>query len=278
MKTSMNMLLWTPDMGPEHFPILADLKAAGFDGVEFTLNPSRDEAHFAAIRAELDRLGLERTAINAPMPDQNPIHPDAAVRANGVEHLKWCVRQAAEMGCRVLGGPLHSAYGVKTGAPPTADEKAWCAAAMRAAAEEAEGAGVTIACEYLNRFESYFLSTAADALALVRSVDHPNFKMLWDTHHAHIEEKNIAGAIAACGDAIAHVHVSENDRGTPGSGQVAWQETFTALKAAGYDGWLTIEAFSRSDVAFANAIGVWREFDAPRDVYEQGLAFMQRSW
>jgi D-psicose/D-tagatose/L-ribulose 3-epimerase len=278
LKTSMNMLLWTPDMGPEHFPLLADLRAADFDGVEFTLNPARDAAHRRALVDELDRLGFERTCINAPLPEQNPVSPDRAVRARAIEHLRWCVNTAAEMGCRVLGGPLHSAYGVKTGAPPTDDEKGWCADAMRAAAEEAERADVVIACEYLNRFESYLLSNAADALDLVRRVEHPRFRMLWDTHHAHIEEKDIARSIGACGAQIAHVHVSENDRGTPGSGQVAWRATFDALKAAGYDGWLVIEAFSRSDVAFANAIGVWREFDPPRDVYEQGLAFMRESW
>jgi len=100
----------------------------------------------------------------------------------------------------------------------------------------------------------------------------------YDTHHMHIEEKNVTRAIESVASELRHVHISENDRGTPGSGQVAWKETFAALKSVGYDGWLTIESFSRLDPDFAGAIHVWRDFDACEAIYTDGLKFIRDSW
>src|SRR5438445_13585712 len=101
----------------------------------------------------------------------------------------------ATLGGEILCGPYHSPLAVFSGAGPTADEKSRAADVLRHAAEHAVGAKVTLAIEYLNRFECYFLTTAADALALVKAVDHPHFRTMYDTCHAHIEEKQAAPAI-----------------------------------------------------------------------------------
>jgi D-psicose/D-tagatose/L-ribulose 3-epimerase len=150
---------------------------------------------------------------------------------------------------------------------------------MRRSAEYAQQAKLTLAIEYLNRFECYFLTTAADAKALVKAVNHPNFKMMYDTFHAHIEEKDVFKTLANCLPETIHVHISENDRGTPGTGKVHWKETFQALRKGGYDGWLTIEAFGRSLPALAAATKVWRDlFPHPEEVYTQGFRFMKVMW
>ena len=117
---------------------------------------------------------------------------------------------------------------------------------LRQAAEHAAQAKVQLGIEYLNRFECYFLTTAADAVELVKAVNHPSFKTMYDTFHAHIEEKSQAGPIRTVAPCFGHVHISENDRGTPGTGQVRWDETFKALKEVEYDGWMVIEAFGRA--------------------------------
>ena len=138
---------------------------------------------------------------------------------------------------------------------------------------------ITLVVEYLNRFECYFLTTAVDAKALVQSVNHPNFKTMYDTFHANIEEKNPGTAIAALGSDMVHVHISECDRGTPGTGMVHWDETFAALKKANYNGWLTIEAFGRALPDLAAATKVWRDlFPSPEDVYTNGLKFIKQKW
>src|SRR5262249_13975302 len=99
--------------------------------------------------------------------------------------------------------------------------------------------------------------------------------MMYDSFHAHIEEKSQAKAIASCAAETIHVHVSENDRGVPGTGQVAWEEVFGGVRQSGYDGYLTVEAFGRGLPALAAATRVWRDFfDNPMDVCRDGLAFI----
>jgi D-psicose/D-tagatose/L-ribulose 3-epimerase len=150
---------------------------------------------------------------------------------------------------------------------------------LRRSAEEAKKANVMLAIEYLNRFECYFLTTAAQARALVKEVNHPNFRSMYDTFHANIEEKNVTETIRNFADSFVHVHISENDRGTPGTGHVPWDETFRALRQVGYDGWLVIEAFGRALPALAAATRVWRDlFSSAEEVYTQGLRFMKEKW
>jgi D-psicose/D-tagatose/L-ribulose 3-epimerase len=111
---------------------------------------------------------------------------------------------------------------------------------------------------------------------LVNQVGHPQVKAMYDTHHANIEEKKIPDSIHTVAPVLAHVHISENDRGTPGDGHVQWDDTFATLASINYEGWLTIEAFSRNDPDFANAIGVWREFSKPWDIATNGYQFIRQ--
>jgi D-psicose/D-tagatose/L-ribulose 3-epimerase len=92
----------------------------------------------------------------------------------------------------------------------------------------------------------------------------------------HIEEPDAGAAVRTCAAVLGHVHLSENDRGVPGRGQVAWRATFAALREAHYDGWCVIEAFSRLDPSFAAAIHVWRDYFAdPEQVCTEGLRFVR---
>src|SRR5262249_32798905 len=233
----MNLLLWTTHVTEEHFPLFGKLKATGFEGAEIPLFGG-DAAHYRKVRKELDAAGLTCTTVTTANPMANPISPDPGLRRAGLDHVKWAVEMTALLGGGVLCGPSHSPLAVFTGQGPTADEKKWGADVLREGAEFARKAGITLAIEYLNRFECYFLTTARDTRAFVKQVDHPNFRMMYDTFHANIEEKNIPETIAAVADSFVHVHISENDRGTPGTGHVHWDETFKALRRAKYDGWL----------------------------------------
>src|SRR6185369_6455444 len=201
------------------------------------------------------------------------------VRKKGSEHHKWALNMGTALGATVLAGPYHSAIGVFSGNGPTEDEKKRAADVLRGTAEEAKKLNIMLAIEWINRFECYFLSTNADAHALVKAVNHPSFRMMYDTFHAHIEEKDPVKSITAAADSIIHVHISENDRGTPGTGQIRWEETFKALKQIKYDGWLMIEAFGRALPDLAAATRVWRDlFPSPEDVYTNGFKFMKQMW
>jgi D-psicose/D-tagatose/L-ribulose 3-epimerase len=278
MKTGMNLLLWTTHVTAEHFPLIAQLKAEGFDGVEIPLFEG-DAAHYRKIRTELDRHGLGCTAVTVVGPDQNPISPDAKVRTAAVDRLKWAIEMASIIGAENLCGPFHSPLAVFSGEPPTEAEKSRAVDVLRQAAEFAAGAKVRLCIEYLNRFECYFLTTAADAVALVHRVNHPSFRTMFDSFHAHIEEKSPSGAIYQVAPVLGHVHISENDRGIPGTGQVAWDCVFSTLRKIGYDGWLVIEAFGRALPALAAATRVWRDlFPNAEMVHRHGLAFMRKKW
>jgi D-psicose/D-tagatose/L-ribulose 3-epimerase len=278
MKTGMNLLLWTTHVTEEHFPLFAKLRQTGFDGVELPLFGG-DVAHYRKIRAELDRQGLRCTTVTVATPEANPISPDAALRKAGLERLKWAIEMTATLGGENLCGPYHSPLGVFSGTGPTEDEKKRAADVLRAAAEEAQKARVMMAIEYLNRFECYFLTTAADAKALVGRVNHPHFRMMYDTFHANIEEKAIGPTIQGIAGSFIHVHVSENDRGTPGTGHVPFDETFRALRQVGYDGWMVIEAFGRALPDLAAATRVWRDlFPSAEEVYTKGLQLIKEKW
>ncbi len=135
---------------------------------------------------------------------------------------------------------------------------------------------MTLALEYLNRFEMYLTNTAADLAALVREVDHPRVRMMYDTYHAHIEEKDVREALQACKDVLVHVHLSENDRSTPGAGQVDWETTFAALREIGYDGWVSIEAFGDSLPELAGATKIWRRmFESEERLARDGATFIR---
>ncbi len=276
MKIGMNLLLWTAHVTPADAPLLNSLKKTGFDGVEIPLFQG-DAAHYRAVRKVLDDAGLQCTTVTVMSADKNPVSPDSNIRQAALDHLRWALDMSAALGADALAGPVHSALGVFSGNAPTADERRRSADVLRDAGRHAASAKTTIAIEYLNRFESYVLTTAADARNLVDAINLPNVGMMWDSFHGHIEEKNSAAEIRASAKQIVHVHISEADRGVPGTGQVHWDETFDALRAINYDRWMTIEAFGRALPDLAAATRVWRDlFASPDDVTTGGLAFIRK--
>src|SRR6185436_586293 len=235
-----------------------------------------EPSSFSSWGKRLDDLGLQRTAVTIRTEADNPISSDAKVRAAGVDATKRTLDCCHELGALSLCGPFHSAIGLFSGKGPTPDEWTWGVDSMRAVAEHAKTAGVMLAVEYLNRFETYFLTCAADTVKFIKAVDHPNCRMMYDTFHANIEEKGIADAIRTAAPHTVNVHISENDRSTPGQGHVAWKETFDTLKEIRYDGWLVVEAFGLALPALAAATKIWRRmFKSEEQLSADALKFMK---
>lgn len=279
MRTGFNLLLWTTFPQEEHLGHLKLIKQAGFDGIEIPLFEGTPE-HFQKVGQAASDEGLGSTAVTV-MPDaeHSAISPDASSREGGLNHLKWAIDCAAAAGSDLLCGPFHQPLGEFSGKGPTEDELERMAEVHRAAAAYAADVGLGLSVEPLNRFECYVLNTAEQASRHVARVDAPNFGFLYDTFHAHIEEKDPIAAIHAAGKAINHVHISENDRGTPGAGQVDFTATAKALKAIGYDGWLTVEAFGQAMPDLAAATRVWRPlFDTPEGVVNGAIKTIRDAW
>lgn len=279
MKIGFNLLLWTGHVTEELFPLLAKLKAVGYDGVEIPIFDSSSPAHFKKIGQALKDNGLECTAVTV-LPDEahNAISPDAKNRQGAIDHLKTVLDCAHQAGVQTLCGPYYQVLGQFTGRFPTETELDHAAEVHRAIAPIAQAAGVKCAIEALNRFESHLLNTMEQAASYVKRVDHPNFGTMYDTFHANIEEKKPVDCIEtvyATGK-LNHIHISENDRGTPGRGHAPCREAIRKAVALGYDGWLTIEAFGGSLPDLAAATRVWRDFfSSPEEVYTEGYALIK---
>ncbi|WP_149240469.1 sugar phosphate isomerase/epimerase family protein [Dyadobacter sp. 32] len=273
-KIGFNVLAWTAAVSDDVFPIIDRLKKIGYDGVEFYLG-SPDTSAYQRMGNFTKEAGMETTAVITVGKEDNPISESAEIRAKALDKIKWAVDRAHDLNARIICGPFHSAHTGFVNRPAEEWEYALAGEVLHAAGDYAAQANIVFALEALNRFECYLCNTTSQLLKLVNAANHPNVKAMFDTHHANIEEKKYETALDIIAPVLAHVHISENDRGTPGDGQVLWDDAFSSLAKINYKGWLTIEAFSRNDPDFANAIGVWREFSDPWDIAENGYRFIR---
>ena len=268
----MNLLLWGTEINESLFPVLEQIKAAGYDGVEvpiFDTNPD----HWIPWRKKLDELQLDRVAVTINGPDHHQISADPSMREKTLERNKQALDCAAVLGSKFLTGPYHSALGVFTGAPATSTEKAWAAENLYALADHAQSLNITLGLEYLNRFESYLVSCTDELISLVDQVNHPHCKLMFDSFHANIEETNLADAIKKMGNRLVHVQLSENTRGTLGSGHVNFESILSALSSIGYTGMISIEAFS-TKLAAAN---IWRPmFASEMQLVRDSIQFLKQ--
>lgn len=279
-KLGMNLFVWTAGMDEDLSDTLAFLKTSGFDFVEMPISePNTDPANLVKwkrIGQQLRdlKLGVQTCTICGPA--HSLISPDELVRRAGIDYLKHVVDCTAAAGATLLMGPMYAGFKTFTGKPATEQEWDWSVGSMREVAEYAQTKGVTLAIEYLNRFEIYLLTCADDLVRYVVAVDHPNCRAAFDTFHANMEEKNVGDAIRKVAPYLVHVQISENDRSTPGSGHINFDEVFEALADVAYAGPIAIEAFGPNPPDLAAATHIFRPmFESPEQLATDGLAFLK---
>jgi D-psicose/D-tagatose/L-ribulose 3-epimerase len=279
MKAGFNLLLWTSHVTEQHFPLIEQLAKAGYDSVEIPVLEGTP-AHYAKVLKVIRDSGLACDVVtNMPDAEHNPVSPEGKLRQNALDFMKHVIDCTHALGADLLCGPFYQPVGLFTGTGPSDDEKKRAVEHAHASSEHAQKAGVTLAVEFLNRFEAYFLTTMDGVAEHVKAVGMPNFKAMFDTFHANIEEADPAASIRAHRQIITHVHISENNRGVPGRGHNDWKGIFKALRSTGYDNWLTIEAFGRVLPAFAAATRIWRDiFESPEVLYREGIRFIRQQW
>ena len=253
--------------------------AFGYDVIEVCIeDPRLVTAEGLAHHAE--RTGLAIGICGAFGPDRDVSSGDPALSRAGIAYLEQCIDIAAAVGSPHVAGPMYAPTGQTRMLTPderTAQRKR-AASALRAAADYAGERGVALAIEPLNRFETDLINTTEQALELVELIGADNVGLLIDTFHMNIEEKNIGDAVRLAGPKVFHVQVSENDRGTPGSGHVAWEEFFAALDDIDYQGQIVVESFLPTVVEIARAVSLWRPVAESMDALaEGGLSFLRRS-
>jgi D-psicose/D-tagatose/L-ribulose 3-epimerase len=277
MKFGVNTFIWSASYNDSVRALLPLIKERGFDGVEVPIfRPAEFPA--SAVRRDTETNGIECTICSVFVQGLSLISDDADVRSKTKLHFRDTIKAAADAGARIVAGPLYSPVGYLPGRRRTVDEWNWAVEGYQSVTSTLEENNVTLAIEPLNRFETYFLNTAADAAALCDEVGHPNVGILFDTFHANIEEKDIAKGYRTVGKHLRHVHACENDRGTPGTGHVEWDAVFEAWRELQYDGWLTIESFGFALGELSAAASIWRDIErTPESIAFDGVQFLRKN-
>lgn len=276
IKIGMNMLLWGVDITSRHIPIFKGIKQAGFDGVEIPV-VGQPENEIREMSLAAKDLGLEVTTVTFITENENPIDPNPVVRKKAVDTLKQYIDQAAMLDSNILCGGVYQAHKYFVGRGATEQEWQWSAEYLQETGLYAKNCNIKLGLEFLNRFEVFLINTSADARRMCRDVGLDSVGILYDTHHANIEDPDPGLALPSIKEELFHVHLSESHRGTLGTGQVKWQDNFDALNTMNYEGWMVIEAFGTSDDAIVNAANVWRNaFDSPEQLYRDGIRFIRQ--
>lgn len=279
MRFGVFHLVWASPLTDAGLPALAQRAAAvGADVLEIAV--SRDPLPFrpSAARRVLADAGLGATLVTSLSPERDVGSEDPSARARGKEFLLRYLDAAAELQAPVLSGALYgSVWDPPYLSTRDRDERrARCVEVFSKLAPEAQARGVRVALEPLSRFHTSFLNTVAQGRELVEEVGHPAIGLLLDTFQMNIEEKSLGEAIRQAGPRLYHLHASENDRGTPGSGHVAWEEVRDALREVAYDGTVVIEAFNPDVPELAAFLKVWRRLETDQDTLARdGLRFLR---
>jgi D-psicose/D-tagatose/L-ribulose 3-epimerase len=274
----INTFLWTSPFTTKDLPLLDKAKAMGFELVEIPIE-SEGDVDYAAAAEAYKRTGLACSTCAVMGARRDPTHDDESIQRAGVAYLKHCIDGTAKMGGKIVAGPIYSAVGRTWQATPEQRRRELerCAKNLKEAAKYAEDKGIILAMEPLNRFETSFINLTEQAVELMEMIGSPAVKIMMDTFHANIEEKNLGRAMEIAGPNLIHVHANENDRGTPGTGHVAWSEVAAALKKINYGGALVIESFSTEVKEIARAAAVWRPLAPDRDgLAGDGMAFLRK--
>ncbi|MGV3502442.1 MAG: sugar phosphate isomerase/epimerase family protein [Adhaeribacter sp.] len=271
--------LWTSPFRTESVSLFPKIKAMGYDKVEIAVEDP-DLIDTRVVKQALADNGLEAIICGAFGPTRDLTHADPEVHQNCFRYIEKCLDICTDLGAGFLAGPMYSAVGKARLLPPEEKKAEWDLAVknLRTVCDMAAARGLLIALEPLNRFESDLVNTAQDVAQMVRGIAHPAAKIILDGFHMNIEEPDIEAAIRTAGADLVHVQVSENYRGTPGTGQTRWEAFRRGLQAIHYTGTVSIESFTPEIKELAGAVCIWKPLAPSQDRFaSEGLAFL-RQW
>lgn len=278
IKFGVTTWLWTSPFTTQSIPeLFSKIAEMGFDAVEIAVeDPELIDA--AEVKKGLNRYGLEAVVCGAFGPTRDLTHEDTAVHENCFNYIRSCLDFCNAWDAKFLAGPMYSAVGKARMVPAEQRQKEWNLAVenLRVVCQMAGERNLAIALEPLNRFESDLVNTAADVNKLIDEIDHPAAKIMLDGFHMNIEERDVEAAITSAGDRLIHLQVSENYRGTPGTGQTRWDAYRRGLEAINYKGIVSIESFTPDNKELAGAVCFWHPMAENQDAFAtEGLQFLK---
>jgi D-psicose/D-tagatose/L-ribulose 3-epimerase len=269
-KYGVNLLLWTSCFTEKDLYLIKKVKDLGCDVVEIPIfNP--EEFPSKLVKEELNKYNLEACVCYGCEKDSDIASLEKNIRRKGINRFKQAIDHTHKLGASKIGGVVYKAGGIFTGAAPTEEEWKYSIDSMKEITDYAQKYNISIGIEQINRYETYFINTADDAIKYCKDVGKPNIFVLLDAHHLIMEELDFYNTIIKTGDYLGHFHTSENNRGIPGTGLVDWISIYRALRDINYTGWLVIESFY---IGFGN---VWKPLaESPEYLINEGLKNLKK--
>ena len=275
MRYAVHAYAWTSAWTNADLPIVDRAAGLGLDAVEIPLM-ELEAVDPAAIRDRAEGAGVGLLTSVACADDTDPSSEDEAVRGQALEFLCRCVDATEAMGAAVFTGVTYSSLGRRPKRRPSADDMRRAAEVLREVARHAAERSVTVGIEPVNRYESFLVNTAAQALELLELIGEPNVGIHLDAYHMNIEEDAFGPPVTAVAEHLVHFHMSESHRGIPGRGTVDWEAIVGALVDAGYEGHVGLESFAEVSDAMRGATCVWRDLAPGSDeLVREGLAYLK---
>jgi D-psicose/D-tagatose/L-ribulose 3-epimerase len=270
--------LWTSPFNRETIALFPKIKSFGYDAVEIPVeDPSLIDLDL--VKKALADQELKGIICGAFGPSRDLTHDDPAFHQTCFTYLDSCLEIATELGAGFVAGPMYSAVGKARLVSPEQRQVEWERAVtnLRKVCRRAGEFGLDLAIETLNRFETDLINTSEDLMRLIGDINEPQAKAVLDGFHLNIEEPDLESAIRRVGDKLIHVQVSENYRGTPGTGQTNWAAWKRGLEAINYRGTISIESFTPQVKELAGAVCIWKPLVPSQDGFaKDGLEFLKK--
>lgn len=278
IKLGVSTWLWTSPFTTESISLFPKIRSMGYDAVEIPIEyPELIDGK--TVRDALHAEGLMPVSCGAFGPTRDLTHDDPAVHDVCLDYLRSCFELSNIIGATFVAGPIYSAVGKVRMLPPDGRKRDWDRAVvnLRRVCNMASDHGMAIAIEPLNRFESDMVNTAEDAVRLVNDINHPAARVMLDSFHMSLEERNPEEAIVLAGEKLIHMQVSENYRGIPGTGQTPWPLIRRGLERINYQGIVSIESFTPEVRELAGAVCIWKNLAPSQDDFAgDGYKFLRQ--
>jgi len=279
IKLGVSTWLWTSPFSSDTIALFPKIKKMGYDAVEIPVeNPSLIDT--GIVDKALKDNGLDPIICAAFGPSRDLTHDDPSYHQTSFDYIQACFDISAALGAAFVAGPMYSAVGKARLVSPEQKKIEWDRAVnnLYKVCLMADKSSQKIALEALNRFETDLINTTSDLMQLISDINHPAARVLLDGFHMNIEEQSIEEAILQAGEKLIHVQVSENYRGTPGTGQTRWDDFKSGLEKVNYQGTVTIESFTPEIKELAGAVCIWRPLAESQDKFaSEGYNFL-KNW
>jgi D-psicose/D-tagatose/L-ribulose 3-epimerase len=280
MRFGINTFLFCSPFTTKDTSFFKKFKKWGFDSVEIALENAND-IDVSTVKKALDKNNLKCGSICAAMGPGRDLRGSKKDQQGAIKYLKSIIDVSPQLGCTMLAGPLYSTVGRAGPVEGSEYKRQWQTVVghLKELAQYAEKAGVKLAIEPLNRYETDFINTATQGLKMIKDVGNKSLLLHLDTYHMNIEEKDPAKAILSAGNKLGHFHACGSDRGTPGGDQINWDEITRALTTINYTGDIVIESFTKDVKVIAKAASIWRKFEPSQEAIAiKGIEFLKKQF